>query len=169
MSDQLQRQTQKRREQSAKKEELGEIIANSVMFGNWGYDSPVNINRPEEVAERTDAYFQVCDTKGRCPAVTTYALALGIDWRKVRQIAEGKVKNVPENTEQKIVEALAIIDAVTETRMREGAIHPNAGIFLMRISGFKDYNLPDEEKVATPNGEKKTAEQIKKEYGEMPV
>ena len=149
------------------RKERGVVVGHCLNFGELGFQSPVNLRDPYDVADRIAVFFKLCQGANIVPGVSTLCLCLGHGRDTILRWARRQVKNVPDDTARKLTEALEIIDAIAETRLRNGEIHPNTGIYLMRVAGFKDFNN-DAEETYVEQAEKKTPEQIQAEYSDLP-
>ena len=99
---------------------------------------PVTLDDAEETAERTATYFEICTRNDMKPSVAGYALALGIDRRRLWEIVSGKVVK-PSAVTDTLKRAYEMLNAQMEDYMQNGKINPVAGIFLSKNHfGYQD-------------------------------
>lgn len=99
---------------------------------------PISLDDPEETAERTATYFEICDRNDMKPSVAGYALAIGIDRRRLWEIVAGRVVK-PAGVTDVLKRAYYMLNAQMEDYMQNGKINPVAGIFLSKNAfGYVD-------------------------------
>ena len=105
------------------------------------YNLPkINPNDPEQIRERINIYFAICEQSDLSPSLAGFALSLGIDrrtlWYWMTQ-TDSVLKN-PESLDA-LKNAYSIINSQYEYLMNTGKINPVAGIFLLKNNmGYKD-------------------------------
>lgn len=140
----------------SKSEDVKRIGANLMKWYNM--DKAVT---DEELSDRMLDFFEVCFGTGQVPTVEKMSLALGYDWKTLREWENGG----PGSTTfrcfliKKAKEVLASFDAEMVT---EGKINPITYIFRAKnYFGMKD----QQEHIVTPNnplGETEDVEEIKR-------
>lgn len=109
---------------------------------------PINADNEDEIINRIDEYFQLCEKWDVKPAVSGLAMALGIDRRRLWEIKtdyEGRNVKMTARARDSIKKAYIFLENLWENYMLNYKIHPTAGIFLAKNNfGYKDeqtYNL----------------------------
>ena len=99
----------------------------------------VNKDNPDDIQERTDMFFELCNEYNLSPTVAAYAMSLGIDritlwtWitNKTDVIKNKECLNILKN-------AYTFINAQYENMLTEGKIVPVSAFFLMQNNhGYK--------------------------------
>lgn len=118
--------------------------------------SNIDMDSPEEVAQRLSDYFQLYAENDMKPTVTGMALALnGMSRQTLRAIVTdsptggaGYKTALPREVANLIKKAYRMMENLWETYMNSGKVNPVAGIFL----GKNNYGYQDKtEYVLTPN------------------
>lgn len=137
----------------------------------------IDMNNPEEVAQRLSDYFQLYAEADMKPTVAGMALALnGMSRTTLRCIANdaptggsGYKTALPREVALVIKKAYRMMENLWETYMNSGKVNPVAGIFL----GKNNYGYQDKtEYVLTPNTRDESdysAEEIKQRYLNSPM
>ena len=100
--------------------------------------TPLTLDDPAETAERTATYFEICDRNDMKPSVAGYALALGIDRRRLWEIVAGKIVK-PDGVTDVLKRAYLLLNAQLEDYMQNGKVNPVTGIFLTKNHfGYQD-------------------------------
>ena len=141
------------------------------------FDLPnINLNDPDEVAERLDTCFGIFAKYDVKPTVGGIALALnGKDRRWLWAVANdkpvngaGDMANINRASSDLIKKTYHLLDTMWQLYMQEGKINPVAGIFLAK----NHFNYVDKtETVITPNTNLATtdAATIEAKYKELPM
>lgn len=120
----------------------------------------------QEIAERTEMFFDMCAQKGERPTVEKYCLALGYAHNTVNEWKNGLHCSADRSTI--IKKAFAILASYDAGMATEGKMNPVPYIF--RAKNY--YGMRDQtDLVVTPNnplGETIDAEEIIKKYQELP-
>ena len=92
----------------------------------------VDLTNEQEVYERVNYFFQVCVDSDMKPAVAGLAAALGIDRRRLWEIANDNEKSpkCTPATSDLIKKAYKSMELLWENYMLNGKINPVSGIFL---------------------------------------
>ena len=117
----------------------------------------------EEVSDRINEYFDLCEANDMKPSVEGFALAFGADrktmWRWANRVECG---NIPEEVSRMLKIAYTTLNSIMVEYMQNGKINPVSGIFLMKNNmGYADQT----EIVVTPNnplGAEQSAEDLQK-------
>ena len=127
-------------------------------------DTEIDMTSREEVAERINAYFQLCAENDMKPSVAGFALAFGVTRKQMYQWVNGLVKYIPETVRKVIEQAYNVLTAQMEDYMQNGKINPVAGIFLMKNN--MDYEDRKEITVApvSPLGDDVPTEDLRRKY-----
>lgn len=100
--------------------------------------APISFNSPDEVADRTTTYLDICEQNDMKPSVAGYALALGISRQELWNIVTGKRVKPPAVVDL-LKRAYHLLNAQMEDYMQNGRINPVSGIFLMKNAfGYTD-------------------------------
>jgi hypothetical protein len=118
---------------------------------------PVSFESAEEIDERIETYFDICQQNDMKPSVAGFSLALGIDRRRLWEIITGKVVK-PDAVTDSLKRAYLILNAQMEDYMQNGKINPVSGIFLMKNS-FQ-YQDKQEIQVSANQPDAETPDQI---------
>ena len=94
---------------------------------------PVSFESAEEIEERTETYFEICQQNDMKPSVAGYALALGISRKTLWEYVSGKTVKAKAVTDL-LKRAYLVLNAQMEDYMQNGKINPVSGIFLMKNS-----------------------------------
>jgi len=162
------------RKLSAGIENLGEGDNNRFTQKNLQIFSmdKVDLENPDEVVKRLEQYFTVMGEYNAKPSVTSMAMALGIDRRRLWDIKTGRttprysawLKKLPPETIETIRRAYDLLEMMWEDYMLNGKINPVSGIFLGKNQfGYQDRT----EHVLTPNQpaeEEFSSKEIKARY-----
>lgn len=129
------------------------------------YNLPeIDTHNPQDVVDRTNEYFSICNKNDMKPSIAGYAFALGLDRMTVFSIIKGKIKRAPSIIDT-IKRAQALINAQMEDYMQNGKINPASGIFLMKNNmGYRD----ETEVVLSPGEVKKSIEELTEEASLLP-
>ena len=101
--------------------------------------SKVDINNPEEVRNRVRDYFEIMKKYKEKPTQAGLSLALGINRKKVRTIAENVSGQYNEEVSAEIRQVLVLYESLWESYMLNGDIPPQNGIFIGKNQfGYKD-------------------------------
>jgi hypothetical protein len=118
---------------------------------------PVSFESPEEVADRTTTYLNICEQNDMKPSVAGYALALGIDRKTLWEYVTGRTVKPPA-VRNLLKRAYDLLNAQMEDYMQNGKINPVSGIFLMKNAwGYQD---KQEIEVAARQPDAETPDQI---------
>lgn len=128
---------------------------------------PVSFDSAEEIEERTETYFDICQQNDMKPSVAGYALSLGISRQELWNIVSGKrVKS--DAVVDLLKRAYLILNAQMEDYMQNGKINPVSGIFLMKNS-FQ-YQDKQEIQVSASQGDAESPDQLASKYADaIPV
>ena len=113
----------------------------------------VDLHDPVAVKERIAEYFRLYGEADVKPTVTGLGMALGVDRRRLWEIATGNfISNqqatLPQETLDAIKKAYDFLGNLWENYMQNGKINPVSGIFLGKNNfGYQD----KQEMVITPN------------------
>lgn len=118
---------------------------------------PVSFESAEEIDERIETYFDICQQNDMKPSVAGFSLALGVDRRRLWEIITGKVVK-PDAVVDSLKRAYLILNAQMEDYMQNGKINPVSGIFLMKNS-FQ-YQDKQEIQVSANQPDAETPDQI---------
>ena len=125
----------------------------------------IDLNKPEEVRERCDWYFDHCWRNDMKPTVSGLCNAFRISRTTLFDWKRGKFR---PNTHQSIIlEAYALMENLWEDYMQNGKINPVSGIFL----GKNNFGYADkQEYVLTPNQQQEEVDPatIEAKYAELP-
>lgn len=112
----------------------------------------VNKDNPDDIQDRTDMFFELCNQYNLAPTVAAYAMSLGIDRITLWTWITNK-SDVIKNTEclNILKNAYTFINAQYENMLTEGKIVPVSAFFLMQNNhGYKQQtdhvitaNVPD--------------------------
>ncbi len=124
---------------------------------------------PKQVQDRVLEYFHLCADNDMKPGVTSVALALGMDRRRLWEINTDQPNqlHIPQESKEIIKQVYTSLELLWETYMLNGKINPVSGIFLGKNNfGYKD----QQEYVLTPNqmGETISQEALEAKYNELP-
>lgn len=99
---------------------------------------PISLDDAEQTVERTAEYFEICDRNDMKPSVAGYALALGIDRRRLWEIVSGRTVK-PDAVTDVLKRAYTLLNAQLEDYMQNGKVNPVTGIFLSKNHfGYQD-------------------------------
>lgn len=123
----------------------------------------------EQVNERIEKYFALCDSNDMKPSIEGLSLAFDTDrktlWRWVNGVES---QSMPDEVRRSIKKAHSLITNLMVEYMQNGKINPVSGIFLMKNNmGYMDQS----EIVITPNsplGSEEAPETITQKYAELP-
>ena len=121
-------------------------LQHSMVMMSWERPDMTNKN---QVAERIQQYFSLCDQNDMKPSVEGLSLAFGTDrktmWRWVNGIES---QSMPDEVRHVIKKAYTVLNNLMVEYMQNGKINPVAGIFLMKNNmSYTDST----EIVVTPN------------------
>lgn len=117
---------------------------------------------------RTCQYFEMCSTMDEKPSVEGYALALGVDRRKLTKWLDGEAE-VPEDTIKAISKGYQLLGAQMSSFMLNGKINPIAGIFLMRNNlGYTNVDKVEEEKKPEEDTAPVDADEMIRRFKDLP-
>ena len=118
------------------------------------YSMPkVDLKDPDAVNDRIKEYFQVYAEADLKPTVTGLGMALGVDRRRLWEIATGNYRdktqaNLPAVTQDSIKKAYDFLANLWENYMQNGKVNPVSGIFL----GKNHFGYQDKQDIViTPN------------------
>jgi hypothetical protein len=129
----------------------------------------IDLNSVDAVEQRINEYFGIVARYDMKPTVTGFAMALGLDRRRLWELRTGNIgetntqlKNIPISVVDSIKKTYDLMEQMWENYMQNGKINPVAGIFLGKNNyGYKDQT----EYVLTPNQKNEIdAESIRKRY-----
>jgi hypothetical protein len=129
----------------------------------------VELTSVDVVQARIGEYFGIMAKYDMKPTVTGFAMALGLDRRRLWEIRTGnidernkKLLSIPSDVLDSIKKTYDLMEQMWENYMQNGKINPVAGIFLGKNNyGYKDQT----EYVLTPNQKNEIdAESIRKRY-----
>lgn len=124
---------------------------------------PVSFESADEVAERTETYFDICNQNDMKPSVAGYALSLGISRQELWNIVSGRrVKS--DAVVDLLKRAYLVLNAQMEDYMQNGKINPVSGIFLMKNS-FQ-YQDKQEIQVSANQGDAESPDQLASKYAD---
>lgn len=128
----------------------------------------IDTRDPIAVENRVMDYYQLCAEQDMKPSVPGLALALGVSRGTIRAWLDGRGAGKVDGVQNALEMAYTVLTAQMEQYMLEGKINPIAGIFLMRNNlGYSNDDTPLE--VAdTGLNDGKSAEEIAKEYENLP-
>lgn len=125
--------------------EMSMMIQNAMTLANL---PEIDMNNPEQVRNRVGEYFQICSDRDMKPSASGMALALGIDRRRLWELANGIERGRPHEVVDTIKKGYSLLNNLIEEYMQNGKINPVSGIFLMKNNfGYADKT----EVVLTPN------------------
>jgi hypothetical protein len=124
---------------------------------------PVSFESAEEIDERIETYFDICQQNDMKPSVAGFSLALGVDRRRLWEIITGKVVK-PDAVTDSLKRAYLILNAQMEDYMQNGKINPVSGIFLMKNS-FQ-YQDKQEIQVSANQGDAESPDQLAAKYAD---
>lgn len=115
----------------------------------------VDLRDPVAVKDRIHEYFRIYGEADVKPTVTGLGMALGVDRRRLWEIATGNVSrpngeyaSLPRETVDAIKKAYDFLGNLWENYMQNGKINPVSGIFL----GKNNFGYQDKQDVViTPN------------------
>lgn len=114
----------------------------------------VDLHDPVAVKERIAEYFRLYGEADTKPTVTGLGMALGVDRRRLWEIASGATKGrgdidtLPSESRDAIKRAYDFLGNLWENYMQNGKINPVSGIFL----GKNNFGYQDKQDVViTPN------------------
>ena len=136
------------------------ILAHSLDVSNMAAEKPLDRENPDEVKERTRAYFELCMLNGMKPTLPEYAMALGTDRSNLLHIVQGHTK-LNDISVTYIKQAYDMINGQLEQYMMADKTNVVAGIFLAKNNfGYRDQT---EQTVVHTIDVKKSAEQLEAE------
>lgn len=124
---------------------------------------PVSFESAEEIEERTETYFEICQQNDMKPSVAGYALSLGISRQELWNIVSGK-RVKPDAVLDLLKRAYLVLNAQMEDYMQNGKINPVSGIFLMKNS-FQ-YQDKQEIQVSANQHDAESPEQLASKYAD---
>lgn len=128
---------------------------------------PVSFESAEEIEERTETYFEICQQNDMKPSVAGYALSLGISRQELWNIVSGR-RVKPDAVLDLLKRAYLVLNAQMEDYMQNGKINPVSGIFLMKNS-FQ-YQDKQEIQVSANQGDAESPDQLASKYADaIPV
>ena len=138
----------KRSEELAPQYEPGDMsrmIGHAMNLANFG---KIDINKPEQVQERIQLYFEYCMQNDMKPSVESMALAFNTNRIQLWRWVNGVECNITEESRNTIKKGYAILNQLMAQTMMEGKINPVSAIFLMKNNmNYKDQT----DVVVTPN------------------
>ena len=130
----------------------------------------VDIYDTKALLDRTKKYFQIMARYDSKPTLSGYAMAIGLDRRRLYEIRTGnfqpaskKYRDLPEGSVIVIRKMYDYLEMMWEDYMLNGKINPVTGIFIAKNQfGYQDRidYVPN----AVPEKEKYDAESIRKRY-----
>lgn len=139
--------------------DMGKYMGNALEIYSL---PPVDVTDAKAVDIRIGEYFNIVAKNGMKPSVAGMALALGVDRRRLWEMAQRETKG--KDVSDAIKKGYLILNQLMEDYMQNGQINPVAGIFLMKNNfGYKD----QQEMVLTPNnplGDQKNTEELRQKY-----
>lgn len=124
---------------------------------------PVSFESAEEIEERTETYFEICQQNDMKPSVAGYALSLGISRQELWNIVSGKRVKTAAVIDL-LKRAYLVLNAQMEDYMQNGKINPVSGIFLMKNS-FQ-YQDKQEIQVSASQGDAESPDQLASKYAD---
>ena len=125
--------------------------------------NPVCFDSAEEIADRTETYFDICQQNDMKPSVAGYALALGVDRKTLWEYVTGRTVK-PDAVRNVLKRAYLVLNAQMEDYMQNGKINPVSGIFLMKNS-FQ-YQDKQEIEVSASAGDAESPDQLAAKYAD---
>lgn len=153
----------KRSEELAPQYEPGDMtrmIGQALGLSNLG---EIDINKPEQVQQRINAYFRYCMDNDLRPSVESMALAFNTNRTQLWRWVNGVECNISEASRNAIKKGYAILNQLMAQTMMEGRINPVSAIFLMKNNmNYKDQT----DVVITPNNPYQGAseDELKQKY-----
>lgn len=128
---------------------------------------PVSFESAEEINNRIETYFDICQQNDMKPSVAGFSLALGIDRSTLWKIVTGAIVK-PDAVRNVLKRAYYLLNAQMEDYMQNGKINPVSGIFLMKNAwGYKD---KQEIEVSASQGDTESPDQLASKYADaIPV
>lgn len=130
----------------------------------------IDITNPEQLSQRFVEYFQLCADHDMKPGVAAFALAVGLDRRRLWEInndVSGRNISIPEESKKIIKMAYNSLEVLWESYSTGGKINPVTAIFLGKNNfGYQD----KQEYVVTPNtlSQDTPVEVIEAKYDALP-
>lgn len=133
----------------------------------------VDLYDPKALLDRTNKYFQIMARYDSKPTLSGYAMAIGIDRRRIWEIKTGnfpswekQYRDLPEASVIIIRKMYDYLEMMWEDYMLNGKINPVTGIFIAKNQfGYQD--RIDYVPSAAPEQEKYDAESIRKRYQDL--
>ena len=130
----------------------------------------IDIADPKQLSDRFIDYFQLCADHDMKPGVAAFALAVGLDRRRLWEInndVAGRNTTIPDECKQIIKTAYNSLEVLWESYSTGGKINPVTAIFLGKNNfGYQD----KQEYVVTPNtmSQDTPVEVIEAKYDALP-
>lgn len=130
----------------------------------------IDVTDPKQLSDRFVEYFQLCADHDMKPGVAAFALAVGLDRRRLWEInnnVEGRNATIPEESKKIIKLAYNSLEVLWESYSTGGKINPVTAIFLGKNNfGYQD----KQEYVVTPNtmSQDTPVEVIEAKYDALP-
>ena len=130
----------------------------------------INVADPKQLSDRFVEYFQLCADHDMKPGVAAFALAVGLDRRRLWEInndVPGRNTTIPEESKKIIKLAYSSLEVLWESYATGGKINPVTAIFLGKNNfGYQD----KQEYVVTPNtmSQDTPVDVIEAKYDELP-
>lgn len=139
----------------------GEATESLSAFNETFCLPPIDTNDPQQIADRTVEYFNICAKYDVKPGLEGLCLALGMHRTTFFRIERGDVVKSKE-VQAVFKQAHQMLSAQMEHYMLHGKINPASGIFILKNNyGYKDTT---ENIVVTEQEEKTDAEAIRKKW-----
>ena len=98
----------------------------------------VRLCKATELQNRCEQYFLKCAEDNMKPSVAGFALAIGVDRRKLQDIVAGRVA-IPDDNREVINRYYTALNALLEDYVMHNKIQVVGGIFLLKNNfGYKD-------------------------------
>lgn len=123
----------------------------------------VPLDDPEQVEQRIQDYFDICQADDMKPSVASFALALGYDRNTVWKVANGVLVK-PEGVVNAIKRAYLALNAQLESYMNAGKLNPVTGIFMAK--NHFGYTDKQEIQVSANQGDAESPDQLAAKYAD---
>ena len=98
----------------------------------------VRMCQPADIEERSQQYFLKCAETNMTPTVAGFALALGMDRRKLQDVVAGRMA-IPDDNREEINKYYTALNALLESYVLNCKTQVVGGIFLLKNNfGYKD-------------------------------
>lgn len=144
-----------------------------VMFNKSIMDlTKIDLHNIKCVKARIDEFFEMCKTADQRPTVSALAMSLGLDRRRLWELANDQhsnastITNMPTLCKDAITDAYKLMELMWESLAIHGRMNPAA----MAFFGVNNFKYQDVSKViiapepADPLGEKVDVENLKARY-----